>query len=126
MRRGSQLSVHARLACNPPNRAVPPNDFKTYDELISRDDLAPESTVIDPRQQRHSGTRNGMGFRVTDENPGNLRHGLDNQHARHDAVVRKMPLKKRLIETDVLDSNGIFIRFDFPDAVHQNEWVAMR
>ena len=46
-------STHAWPATRQ-NRTVPPNDFQTYDELVSGDDLTPESTMIDSRQQGHS------------------------------------------------------------------------
>ncbi len=47
---------------------------------------------------------------LDDENSRRLRHGLDDQHARHDRVARKVPLELRLVDGDVLDSDGTFTR----------------
>ena len=82
--------------------------------------------MIDTREQRQPGAGNRLWFRIANEDAGNLRHGLNDEHAGHHSIMRKMPLKERLIEADVLDPDGVLVRLNFPDAIHQNERVPMR
>ena len=37
---------------------------------------------------------------------GGLRHGLDDQHARHHRVTREMALEERLVDGHVLDAGA--------------------
>ena len=55
-----------------------------------------------------------------------LGHRLDQEHSRHDRVAGKVTLEEGLIQRDVLQTHGPAARFQFEDAVHQQEWVAMR
>ena len=66
------------------------------------------------------------GFRLLQkQNPGDLRHRLKLQHARHDGVSGEMSLKIRLVHCDVFDADD-FAAFDFQNAVHHQERRAVR
>src|SRR5690606_26619348 len=55
-----------------------------------------------------------------------LRHGLDDEHARHYGVMRKMAFEERLVHGHVLDGHDAFARLHFKDPVDQQHRVSMR
>jgi hypothetical protein len=64
--------------------------------------------------------------RMDDQHRRGLRHGLDDQHSRHDRPARKMSLKILLVDRDVLDAGGPHIRHRIDDLVDHQERVAVR
>src|SRR5690606_15278646 len=55
---------------------------------------------------------------------GCLRHRLDDQHAWHDRVRRKMSLEMRFVCRDVLDADRGIVAVDVDDAIDQQERIA--
>src|SRR6516164_1010080 len=55
-----------------------------------------------------------------------LRHALDQQHARHDRIARKVALEIRLVRRDVLDPSGRAVSIHVDNAIDKEKRVAMR
>jgi hypothetical protein len=65
-----------------------------------------------------------IGHGLQHQHTGRLRHGLDDQDARHHRKIGKMALEERLVGSHVLDSDyPVGLQFD--DPVDQQERVAM-
>src|SRR5690606_42107298 len=54
-------------------------------------------------------------------------HRLDNQHAWHDGVLRKVTIEERLVDGHVLVcTNTLVFRIHLHHPINQKEWVAVR
>ena len=57
---------------------------------------------------------------------GMVREGFDNKHARHHGRARKVALKVRLVDTDLLYTDDSFAGYELNNAVYEKERIAMR
>jgi len=55
-----------------------------------------------------------------------LRHGFQNQHARHHRILGEMPLKERLVHGHVLVADNALAGFEFGHTVDQKERITVR
>src|SRR6185312_757391 len=60
------------------------------------------------------------------QDAGGLRHALDQEHAGHHRVVRKVAEKLRLVDGDVLDADAGVVAADVDDAIDHDERVTVR
>ena len=92
-------------------------------KLIARDDLAAELRAVDAVQidarHRH------RSFAIEHQRRGHLRQRLQHQDARHQRHAGKMPLKKILVDRDVLVRDEPLPRFMLVDGVDQHGRVAI-
>src|SRR6266567_6188908 len=64
--------------------------------------------------------------RLDADDAGGLRHGFDHHYARIDRALRKMPEKRQLVESDILDADTGVIGPDLDHAVDQQHRKPMR
>ena len=57
---------------------------------------------------------------------GDLSHGLDLQHARHDGVPGEVTLEVGLVDRDAFDADGLEVSVKLHNAVHHQEGIAVR
>ena len=105
--------------------------------VFSGHDLAPRSAADRPGR-RGGGTCSGRrptgtaasspcpGRTPSSATPADLRHRLEDQHARHHRVAREVALEELLVEGDVLDADDALARLELEDPVHEQERVAVR
>src|SRR6185436_6300273 len=63
---------------------------------------------------------------VHEQHTTDLRHRFDDEHARHDRIPWEMSLKERLIDAHVLDAYDPLPVLDLKNAIHEQEWIAVR
>src|SRR5207247_9675837 len=56
---------------------------------------------------------------------GRLRHALDQQHAGKDRIAREVPEELWLVDSDVLESDGVFVTLHVDDAIDNLARVAI-
>src|ERR1700712_5641508 len=99
-----KLSLDVRLAARTTDQS-PYLDYRDLEpQLVARQDGAPEAHAIDPGKVDDFFLR--MFKSSHHEHPAHLRHRLDDEHARHDRVARKVAAKERLVDGDVLDADN--------------------
>jgi hypothetical protein len=69
--------------------------------------------------------RRAIGNAHQDENSRHLRHGFDDQHARHDRKIREVTSEEWLVGCYVLDADNA-VRLHLHDPVHEKERIAVR
>ena len=92
---------------------------------VSGEYRAAEARIVDG----HEVDQLALGLRpqrVNDQNGRGLRHRLDDQHARHNRAGRKVTLKIRLVDRDVLDAGRVRVGNDIDNLVDHQERLTVR
>src|SRR4029077_2410394 len=117
------LPVDIRLAFQTSRRDPPGLHHHFNPQLISRHHRTPESRLLDPRKHhQHLVPVWNLGQQ---QQPSRLRDCFHNQHARHDRLVWKVSLEKRLGDGHVFQRDNTLHPLQFDHAVDQKEWIAM-
>jgi hypothetical protein len=113
-----------RLAFEFPDRPAVLEGLHGKAKRIAGNNRAPKSSLVDAHEkyarrflQRH---------RMDNQGTGSLRHGFNNQNARHHGVVWKMSRKMWLVEAYRLVPDRTFKRNDFGEALNKKKGGAMR
>ena len=96
---------------------------------LTKVDRAKFNRVIIPGDQVIQFPFFTLGFsRQVRQHAGCLGHGLNDQHAGHYRIRRKVTLEKRLIEGHILEAGKPFLGFHFEGKhpVKQQKWVSVR
>src|SRR5262249_6751842 len=100
------------------------HDLRFYTELIARDDGPPKAAVVHSRQVeqllllfRHD---------AEERDPGDLRHGLEDQDTRHHGVPGKVALEEFPVIGHVLQADHALARLQLEDPVHEEEGITVR
>jgi len=99
-------------------------DFGFQDQLVAGNHLAPELDAVHLAQDHELPL--GIGNRMKEQDPSRLGDGFDDQHARHDHPLGKMPLEKRLVGAHVLHRHDGLPRMDLPHPVDEKEREPVR
>src|SRR5215472_5519023 len=99
------------------------DDFNFYPQLIARDHAAAKAHFVQPGQ--HEQARRISPNFVERENRARLRQRLDQQHARHHRMLRKMTGEIGFVEGDVLERYDAAL-FQLDDPIDQQKRIAMR
>ena len=93
---------------------------------VSGDNRAAEAGLFNACEQAELVIqRFALGQAVRHKDNAGLGQSLDDQHAGHDGRTRKMPLKERLVEGEVLVRLDARHALDFHHAIHQKERVTV-
>ena len=94
-----------------------------HHELITRNNRTLELNVFHAAKQSKLAA---VLFRIKHGNAADLCHSLQNQHARHNRMIRKMTAKMRLHHRDILDSYCRLERLKLNNAINEQHRRAMR
>lgn len=67
-----------------------------------------------------------MGRHAQQHDAGDLRHGLQLEHAGHDRMAGEVFLEEWLVDGDVFDPGALGFTVEADDAIHQEERIAVR
>src|SRR5437762_9205081 len=120
---GDDLTVDFPYAAHLANGSPQLDDLELEPYLVSRFYRPAEFHVV----QRHEVDNLALRIfnRSHQQHASDLRHRLDDQHARHDRVAWEMSLEKRLVDGDVLEPYYALFFLDLEDPVHQQERIAV-
>jgi hypothetical protein len=120
------LAVDARLGVKAPDRPDTADERRFQHQLVARHDWSAKTRVVDPHEIEGRFAGRLHAGRLEGEHAGRLRHGLDDQHARHDGTAGEMPLEKRLVERHVLERHDLAAGRVLENTIDQQERIAMR
>jgi hypothetical protein len=112
---GGQLAVDLRFASHPLHARTDAQRSYFQYERVAGNYRTAETSFLDARKQDQ--------FLIAvlnlaqRQNRADLRQCLDNQHARHHRRSRKVALKKRFVDADLLDADYAFFRNELDDAI---------
>ena len=95
-------------------------DFEA--QRVTRLHLPPETHVVDASEEGQLAT---VRLVAEDRYRADLRQCLDNQHAGHDRVVRKVPLEEVFVDRDVFDADCAGAVLDRLDGIDEQERIAV-
>ena len=99
------------------------DDFGLRDELVARDDGVLEFDMLHAAEHRDLAA---MLLRIQHRDAADLRHGLEDQDARHDRMAGEMTDELRLDHRDVLDACRRLERLNLEDAINKQHRRTMR
>jgi hypothetical protein len=115
----TEFIVNERAGVEHPNTAHFSFDRRLDFQLIARFNRPLEACFVDAHKIIDSRlTRRGIQTFCGEQRAG-LGNGFDNEHARHHGSMRKMSLKKRLINGDVFQSQNPLVFRKFQHAIDQ-------
>ncbi len=116
----SSPTLHTPLAL-----PILPRDLRQFhldDQHVAGHDRLAPFHVLGGHEIRDLIRRLGL---LEHQNARHLRHGFQLQHARHDGMPGKMPLKIRLVDGDVLDADDV-VAVNLHHPVHHQERRTVR
>ncbi len=113
---GAELAIDGGSAFEFAEIAAPENQVHLKAQLVAGNDRTAEARVVHGHEVEQFFVAVGN-FEQAKQAAG-LRHGFDDQHARHDRFAGEMALEIGFVDADVFDADDTFQRFDLQDAIH--------
>src|SRR5260370_12817442 len=121
---GADLAVNFRFAPHTLNPRAKPQRGHFQDQGIAGNDWPPKTRFFDAGEQHEFLI--AIGNLAQRQNGAALGEGFDDQHSGHDRGAGKVPLKKRFVVADLLDTDDALERFYLDDSIDQQKRIAMR
>ena len=103
-------------------RALEDERFRSYEiQPIPGPDRQPEPRVLHHGEHGQDVRAGPLAHRGRDQPAAELRHGLDQEHARHDGIAGKVIPEEVLVWRKGLDAGGLAPDIQRDDAIDQNE-----
>ena len=114
-----EFAIHGGAAFELAESAAPGEHLHLDPQLVAGNHGPAEAGIVDGDEIEQ--LLLAVGNFLQQQQAARLRHGLDDQHARHDRLAGKMPLEIAFIDGDILDSDNALPLFHFFNGVNQQE-----
>src|SRR5579859_1928465 len=121
---GHELVAAHRLALELPDIAAMLLARDVNVQAIAWQDRAPEARVVDAHEIDELAFRPGP-QRLHNQHRCRLRHGFDDEHARHDRTLGKVAFEIALVDRHVLDADGALAGDHIHHTIDQQERVTV-
>src|SRR5216683_5808912 len=122
---GHGRAVHDGVAVKPPHGLAPADAAHVVFDGVAGHHRFTEFALVDSEKINRARFLGALD-RLDADHAGGLRHRLDHHHPGIDRTFRKMPLKWRLAEGDVLDADAGVIGPDIEHPIDQQHRIAVR
>jgi hypothetical protein len=123
---GGNLIRNRRPATHFPKRTAPTDNLNLQTQLITWGHLMAKTPAIESREHRYSSSlprESNCG--IVRQDATRLDHGFAKEYSRHNRPARKMTVKERLVNGNILQRDNTAPSFKFYDSIDQEEWVAV-
>src|SRR5690606_28565723 len=109
-----------------PDAALRAEKTRFEDQLVTRHHRLAEAQLVGTNKVIQGAIARFGIHHLETEQAGCLRHGLDDQDTRHDRMLGKMTIEKRLVDSDILvGTNALVFHIERYHAIHQQKRVTV-